>query len=384
MNQFFYKWRLTILILLTIIIFLYSLTSIILVDSVSTTSQIKDKSSVTTKAFVHALKNSLIQNVSQVLTPGTQVSILFVNDKFHNCGDQALGVSTLLLLNELKVTIKYVHGTKQNLDAAIRDIKFSMPPSHNNAILITPGGNLGDVWGLEHDYMKLVREFSDYRVIFLPQSIKFIRGHIQRDMQTIFNTHSDLTIFTRERTSQNICRQIFTNSQCLLAPDVTMMYGFIGRRQLEIDQVEYGSSPILFLKRSDREATFRIPPTVQSNPDIQIDDFVSDKSRKIMQPFVNAYTGDPFRYCQTIADMGFSMLSRGRVVISDRLHGHLMSLLMGIPHVVLSNNYHKVDGMLHTWTGNSPITYKANNVEQAVAIAYQVLCSQGEDRFCDN
>ena len=34
---------------------------------------------------------------------------------------------------------------------------------------------------------------------------------------------------------------------------------------------------------------------------------------------------------------GFMYLSRGRVVATDRLHGHILSTLMDIPHVLIDN-----------------------------------------------
>jgi len=34
---------------------------------------------------------------------------------------------------------------------------------------------------------------------------------------------------------------------------------------------------------------------------------------------------------------GCDVLSQGRVVIADRLHGHILSLLLGLPHVLMNN-----------------------------------------------
>jgi pyruvyl transferase EpsO len=47
---------------------------------------------------------------------------------------------------------------------------------------------------------------------------------------------------------------------------------------------------------------------------------------------------------------GLDFLARGRVVVTDRLHGHLLCLLMGIPHVVLPDRYGKTLAFIETWT----------------------------------
>src|SRR3546814_4179261 len=41
---------------------------------------------------------------------------------------------------------------------------------------------------------------------------------------------------------------------------------------------------------------------------------------------------------------GLAMLSAGELVVTDRLHAHILSLLPDIPHVLLDNSYGKVAG----------------------------------------
>jgi exopolysaccharide biosynthesis protein PssK len=41
-------------------------------------------------------------------------------------------------------------------------------------------------------------------------------------------------------------------------------------------------------------------------------------------------------------------------VITDRLHAHILCLLMDIPHVVVDNSYGKVRSFVETWTAGAP------------------------------
>jgi pyruvyl transferase EpsO len=80
-----------------------------------------------------------------------------------------------------------------------------------------------------------------------------------------------------------------------------------------------------------------------------------------------ARTFDPLgRYW---VDRGCTILARGRVVVTDRLHGHLLALLMGIPQVVLPNANGKIEAFLDTWTGTAPGVARAERPEDALQLA---------------
>src|SRR5262249_1753615 len=71
-------------------------------------------------------------------------------------------------------------------------------------------------------------------------------------------------------------------------------------------------------------------------------------------------------------ERGRRVLERGRVVITDRLHGHILCLLADIPHVVVDNLYGKVLSFHDAWTSGSPLARKANTVEAAVRVAREL------------
>jgi pyruvyl transferase EpsO len=56
------------------------------------------------------------------------------------------------------------------------------------------------------------------------------------------------------------------------------------------------------------------------------------------------------RAAQRRLHRGIRMLSSGSQVITDRLHGHILSLLLGIPHVALDNSYGKIAAYFRSWT----------------------------------
>ena len=59
---------------------------------------------------------------------------------------------------------------------------------------------------------------------------------------------------------------------------------------------------------------------------------------------------------------GLRILSAGKVVVTDRLHAHILCLLMNIPHVLLDNSYGKVNNFVDTWTKDSPLVHLSDSI----------------------
>ncbi|WP_199846002.1 hypothetical protein, partial [Streptomyces europaeiscabiei] len=53
---------------------------------------------------------------------------------------------------------------------------------------------------------------------------------------------------------------------------------------------------------------------------------------------------------------GCRLLSAGRVAVTDRLHGHVLALLLSLPHVLVADRYGKIRSYWDTWTTHRPTT----------------------------
>jgi pyruvyl transferase EpsO len=69
--------------------------------------------------------------------------------------------------------------------------------------------------------------------------------------------------------------------------------------------------------------------------------------------------------CRIRVNRGLAMLSRGRVVISDRLHGVLLAALAGIPVVAIDNRVGKLSAFLGTWLDGYPDIQIAATLDEA-------------------
>jgi pyruvyl transferase EpsO len=70
---------------------------------------------------------------------------------------------------------------------------------------------------------------------------------------------------------------------------------------------------------------------------------------------------------------GLAHLARGQVVVTDRLHGHVLCMLMGVPHVVLPDRYGKTLAFIETWTRGSDLVRFVADAEAAQAAARELL-----------
>jgi exopolysaccharide biosynthesis predicted pyruvyltransferase EpsI len=69
---------------------------------------------------------------------------------------------------------------------------------------------------------------------------------------------------------------------------------------------------------------------------------------------------------------GCRQLSRGRVIVTERLHGHILGLLLGIPQVLVGDRYGKLQSFYDTWTKDTPLTLWAGSAGEAIETARSV------------
>jgi pyruvyl transferase EpsO len=74
---------------------------------------------------------------------------------------------------------------------------------------------------------------------------------------------------------------------------------------------------------------------------------------------------------------GVELLGSASVVVTDRLHAHVLSLLLGIPHVVTDNVSGKIRSFYETWTSSSELVTWSESLEHGVEIAQQLVSDRG-------
>lgn len=316
------------------------------------------------------------------LLPNVPTALLDFPDH-SNVGDSAIWAGEIVALREAQHEIRYVCDIESFNESVLRR---RMPFGQ---ILLHGGGNFGTVWPRYQSFREaIVQRFPDYRIVQLPQSLHFDGDNdaIARSSRR-FSTHPDFLLMVRDLRSEALAHERL-KVRVLLCPDSALMLN--GRLRRDPSAID-----VLVLARTDKEAqgdglrSFSLPArSVEC-----IDWLLEDKTllmtlTSAMKAVGQSSIGRFARVQQAkrlvlrkLADervsRGIRLLSRGRVVVTDRLHAHIICMMLGIPHVVLDNYYGKLGEFIDCWHKGDPLVRRAATLEEAQREAEQLLIGAG-------
>lgn len=288
-----------------------------------------------------------------------------------NVGDSAIWLGTLAYLRATGKTVCYTcdHSTYSRSQLAAR--------LGDGIILLSGGGNLGDVWKQPQRLReRVLGDFPSTPVVQLPQSVFFSKSEEVERVRAIFDAHTEFTLLLRDSRSLRFASENF-RAPSILCPDMALYLGPLAHPAPATQQV-------VWLARTDRERGGGTPPPGVPSVDWLYEPATMDirLERFLREQFVNhphtarslrgALSRAANRAARRRLQRGCATLGAGRTVITDRLHAHILSLLLGIPHIVLDNSYGKLRGFYETWTASSKLVRWANNPTHAVALAAEL------------
>jgi pyruvyl transferase EpsO len=249
-------------------------------------------------------------------------------------------------------------------------------------IILNGGGNLGDLWeGIQLFRERVVREYPNNKIVQMPQSIYFKDQSKRERCSQVFSAHSNLVIMARDHTSYEIAKTLH-DGKTELVPDMALSLGFIPRPCKP-------TVPIFLLLRTDKEKLVTEGTEILAK--LKVDDWNKEpfcyKTRllrliirierkwQIASPLIRPFKPMLFnRLAKIRTHRGCKLLSSGHVVITDRLHAHILSVLMEIPHIVIDNNYGKISSFRKAWsTGGNGLCKQAFSLAQAYDMALELL-----------
>jgi exopolysaccharide biosynthesis predicted pyruvyltransferase EpsI len=324
-----------------------------------------------------ALIDRLRHRIRETLAPlvrGYTTGALVDFPDHSNVGDSAIWVGEIEWLAESGLHIAY------RCDTATYNPRQLERAAPTGPIFIHGGGNLGDLWP-RHQRLreKVITDFPHRPIIQLPQTVHFQAAENLSKARQLFDAHPDLTLLVRDAVSFEFVQKEF-RARSALCPDMAFYVGQLEReRPPDVD--------ILWLRRQDREAA---EDPVSAPPDVVVCDWLEAqvpplrRVRKILRPLaaraprelsvINRLVGAAYdTQARQRVRAGCRLLGRGKVVITDRLHAHILCLLLGIPHVLLDNNYGKVRRVSSTWTADTPLVRWVASPSGAVDAARSLL-----------
>lgn len=316
--------------------------------------------------------------LAQVIPKGAACALIGSPDH-GNVGDSAIWLGQRVFLRERGVSVRYSCSDATFDDRALRR---AMP---NGIVLLQGGGNWGTIWpGPQAVRERVLERLRDYTVVQLPQSIHYENGAALERTRDLVQAHPAFTLYVRDRPSFEIGTHAL-GARTVLCPDsAVLLEGTLRRWTPEVD--------CLVLARDDRERLAGGLDTMLAGSRHSVDcvDWLVEPrslTNAILQRFTYRSKGwwAGTRLFQSAAlalwdqialermERGCRLLSRGRIVVTDRLHAHIISTMLGIPNVVLDNSYGKLGNFMNAWTLDNPLCHRAESMAEAAAIAESLL-----------
>ena len=314
----------------------------------------------------------------------TQCTLCLFPDQW-NVGDSAIWLGQKKFLHSLGIT-----STLEMCTAAYSPERISRRPA-KEPILLTGGGNMGDNWpNEENNRLKILSDFPNKHIIQLPQSIHYNDLSNPEKALALYQ-RDNFTLMVRDWESQQKAMD-YWGKETHLVPD-----GALG-----LDALTFEYAPefdILFLCRDDPESQHHSVPdglTVSlfttdwmdlQGPRIEVTHNEMYSSYHYADWLRESESFNRFQFwknrkrertlienlARARLQRGLRILSLGRVVITDRLHAHILCTLAGKPNILIDNNYGKNSAYYHAW--NEPLTgcHFTESPEEAFTLAETIL-----------
>jgi pyruvyl transferase EpsO len=306
------------------------------------------------------LLNNLRHTLHEVLCtlgPFERPVVLLDFPNHGNVGDSAIWLGELAWLDSCGLTPSLVCTLLNYSEPAVR-----RQLAKAGTIFLHGGGNLGDLWPTHQTFReRVLDEFPDRRVVQLPQSIFFRSAAALQSARAAFRRHTRFTLLARETPSFAFAEREF-EIDVRLCPDMAFALAPLRRRR--------PATEVVVLARTDHESAGSA-----SRASAETVDWLEDTASIAIE------LERKYRYSNRLAWMrrrlyerlarervrrGCDILGRGRTVVTDRLHAHILCLLMSIPHVLLDNSYGKLSAFYNTWTRSSRLAAFETDFEQAI------------------
>ena len=223
-----------------------------------------------------------------------------------------------------------------------------------------------DLYHEQDVYCRVAQLFQDFPIIIFPQTVNYVHTTNLIKTANIFNKHGRILLMCRDEFSYKIAEQYFINCRLLLYPDIVT--SLIGTKTFTNNR-----EGILFCMRNDKEAFY-------THHDIQ----------KLQDKFVNINIQQTdttlpikvktiYKNREKILYDIFEEYSKYKLIITDRYHGTIFSLIAGTPVIVLSSSDHKLSSGIK-WFPKEFDQYIqfAQNLDDAYNLAKKTLDNKFE------
>lgn len=302
---------------------------------------------------VEQLRQILRARLTELLPSGQPWTMLdFPNH--CNCGDSAIWLGQYQAaewLDSEVVTVLDRVTHRQDRIAA------------DSLIVLPGGGAFGGLYESHHALrLRVLAENRRRHVVQLPQSVEFKSAEHRLELQRAIAAHGNYLLMVRDERSYERARAAF-DCDVQLVPDMAFALGPLERPRPRVRLAgQYradGESP----GAGDSGAT-AVGIAGLTGSDWLVSDPSQARHRayqkvilrgRVLRKFSMLPTGNSWqratrRLAEDNMTAAVELLGAGELLVTDRLHGHVIASLLGVEHIAVNDRYGKVEALWSTWT----------------------------------
>ncbi|MFC7335332.1 polysaccharide pyruvyl transferase family protein [Rhodocista pekingensis] len=285
-----------------------------------------------------------VRTLSRFFPPGGRVAYLDL--PLHgNVGDLLIYLGTERFLAEQRQRVVL------RTTCAASPARIARRIGTGDLICLHGGGNFGDLYPAHQEFRRAVVErFPDNRIVVMPQTVHFGDGSLWHLLEP-FRRHRRLTVCVRDRASARALAEAGIED-VVLVPDMAHL--------LWQDRPAGGGGGPLYLLRRDQEAPAGVGPQTAA-PAFDWGDLIHPAERRCFHLLqIAARRHLPVAplwqpLAARLARRAERLLARHDHVVTDRLHGVILSALLSRRVTALDNSYGKVSAYVDLWLARSPL-----------------------------
>lgn len=292
------------------------------------------------------LRSRLLSELRAILGHHQEYDAVDYPDHF-NVGDSAIWLGQARALREVGLTEQSVSTRRTYHPRALRA---------DGPIIIQGGGNFGGLYQTHHQLrLRVLGDFRGRPVVQMPQSIEYADDDRRDELRRAVDRHGATTLLVRDARSLERARADF-DCPVVLTPDAAFGLGALSRSP--------GGVGVTVQARTDKEASGAAPAAGDhifdwldpgsDEPRAAAGRRLARLGRVGRRSRLTAYRRRYARLAHDLAEAnlayGREALSSGALLVTDRLHGHVLACLLGQPHLVVNDRYGKIAAFHETWT----------------------------------
>lgn len=284
----------------------------------------------------------------------------------RNLGDQA---QKLCITNWLEENYPDHRIIRINTDSLRHFNSLSLLKKYvkDEDIFFFQSGYTFDGFHKDEEVHKLICDNFSNKVVFMPQTILYKSKKKERELTTSISAHKNTLLLARDKQSYATAVRLFKNIKLALYPDIVTT--LIGKYKPNENK-----EGILFCIRNDGEKLYS---------DKEIDSLMQKLSKyktEKTDTSLNKNT-DLENDVELKKDLEATIAkySKYKLVITDRYHGTIISLIAGTPVIILKTNDHKVTTGAEWFKGVcEEYVYVSQNLEEVPAKVEEMMSRKFE------